>query len=383
MQLFVYPWDIVDAGIGETVAAIRSWGFASAAVAVNYHTAKLLLPHNPKRKVYFPEAGRFYMPLAGEFAKSHPIRPLASAWAKQHSDFWERLGEACAKYGLKVTAWTIGAHNTTLGYMYPQFVCRNAFGDPYYFALCPSRPEVRDYLVGTVRHVSEHPVISSLFLESFQFMDFEHGYHHEMTGVDASKRCKRLLSYCFCAACMEGGAARGIEMEAARRAVVREIERELAREPGLQQDAAAGQDAMAELTAQLDAYRQAVVLSLVADIRAASRKPLAYFTKPPGECEANGVCAEDLARHVDWLESYAYEPGTAVIDRVVAQFSAIGNRRLRLALRAGFPDVVSPAQLVERVRHARSLGLAGVSLYNFGQVPLSHWKQLAAIKNGG
>ena len=378
LQLFAYPWDLADEGVEQTVARIRSWGFESIAVAVNYHTAKLLLPHNPKRKVVFPEAGRFYLPLETARYGDERIVPLNSEWSRENGDFWRRLRHACDAEGLSVTAWMIGFHNTTLGYRHPELVCRNAFGDPYYFCLCPSAEAARRYVVGTTAEIASRSVIDSLFLESYHFMDFEHGYHHEMTGAFLSETSKRLLSYCFCDACMSGGAAFGADMERARAAVAAALEAEFAGDvppPAAELDEAIG---------PLAAYRKSVIASLMREIRRAVSKPIALFTKPPAGCEDNGVDPGQLASCADWIETYCYEPGIGRISAVIEAFSGVVERsKLRLALRAGYPDVASPDELAARLRHAQSLDLAGVSLYNYGQVPLAHWSCLSSIRNQG
>lgn len=378
MQLFAYPWDLADEGVERTVARVRSWGFTSIAVAVNYHTAKLLLPHNPKRKVVFPEAGRFYLPLETERYAAERIAPMNSGWSRENGDFWIRLRNACDAEGLAVTAWMIGFHNTTLGYRHPEFVCRNAFGDPYYYCLCPSREEARRYVVGTTAEVAARPFIDALFLESYHFMDFEHGYHHEMTGAFLSESAKRLLSCCFCDACMSGGAAFGADMERARAIVAAALEAEFAGDvppPAAELDEALG---------PLDDYRKSAVASLMKEIRTAVSKPVALFTKPPAGCADNGVDPGALSACVDWFETYCYEPGIERIGGVVEAFAGIVDRsRLRLALRAGHPDVASADELSARLRYVQTLGLAGVSLYNYGQVPLAHWSRLSSIRDQG
>jgi len=377
VQLFAYPWDLADEGIESTVARIRSWGFSSIAVAVNYHTAKLLLPHNPKRKVFFPEAGRFYLPLETDRYAGETIAPLNSEWSRENAGFWERLRKACDAEGLAVTAWTIGFHNTTLGCRHPELVCRNAFGDPYYFCLCPSREEARRYVVRTTAEAAARSVIDRVFLESFHFMDFEHGYHHEMTGIFLSETAKRLLAYCFCDACMSGGTAFGADMKRARAAVSAALEAEF----GGDRPLPPGE--LSEAIGPLDEYRKSVVTSLMREIRGAVSKPIAMFIKPPTACEDNGVDLAALSEFVDWFETYCYEPGVERIGDVVNAFSGLDRTRLRLALRAGHPDVASPEELAARLEYVRTLGLAGVSLYNYGQAPLAHWSRLSSIQIQG
>ena len=70
LGLFAYPWDIIDEGEDAVIDAVKRAGLNTLFVTVNYHSGMFFLPHNPNRKIYFPEPGALY------------FEP--SAWHKNH-----------------------------------------------------------------------------------------------------------------------------------------------------------------------------------------------------------------------------------------------------------------------------------------------------------
>ncbi|MCI0476794.1 MAG: hypothetical protein L0Y55_11145, partial [Anaerolineales bacterium] len=50
-SIWVYPWDLFDNGLERALDEIAGAGLDSISVAATYHAARLLLPHNPRRKV--------------------------------------------------------------------------------------------------------------------------------------------------------------------------------------------------------------------------------------------------------------------------------------------------------------------------------------------
>ena len=59
-SIWVYPWDLLDAGVEHAVNELSDSGFTTLSVAATYHAGRLLLPHNPKRTVCFLEDGVAY-----------------------------------------------------------------------------------------------------------------------------------------------------------------------------------------------------------------------------------------------------------------------------------------------------------------------------------
>ena len=57
-------------------------------------------------------------------------------------------------------------------------VVENAFGDRYRHSLSPAHPDVREYLVALATDVASHGP-GAIELESFGYLAFRHGFHHE------------------------------------------------------------------------------------------------------------------------------------------------------------------------------------------------------------
>lgn len=386
MRLFVYPWDLADEGIDETLRRFREWGMDSVAVSANYHAAKLLLPHNPRRKVYFPEDGAVYFPIDIAHFSDQPLRPRESEWLSRHPRLWREIADSCLRHGLRLVAWTICLHNSAMGFAHPEFTVLNAFGDRYYFNLCPSRDEVREYTCRLVREVSLQPGVEDIFVEALHFMDFEHGYHHEMTGTPLSPQAKALLSLCFCDACMRKGKAYGVDMARAQELVQTEIMRSFETCASQEEYDGPGLSRckdwlLANGLERLLEFRSFIVASLVDQVKRRIPQRLVYFAAKPEKAWINGVDFELLREFADEFEVYHYARGTDGLREDVENIRRlIGDAKLRLILRAGHPDVESAEELAIKIKTLSSLPVDGFSLYNYGQVPLHYWQSLGSME---
>jgi hypothetical protein len=83
-SIYAYPWDVRD----ETPRVFcrnvhEQLGVDTVSLAVSYHAAKLILPHYPRRKVYYPEDGALYFrPDPAAFAGS-AIQPHVGTLARE------------------------------------------------------------------------------------------------------------------------------------------------------------------------------------------------------------------------------------------------------------------------------------------------------------
>ena len=142
VELFAYPWDVVDEGEGRFLDRCRELGIDRVHVAVSYHSGKFLLARNSRARVYFPEPGARYFPASPALWQGGLDQPVSEVAANG----WLEMSAACASdRGIELSAWAVFFHNSALGARYPHLTIENAFGDRYPFALCPSRPEVQDH----------------------------------------------------------------------------------------------------------------------------------------------------------------------------------------------------------------------------------------------
>lgn len=92
----MYPWDIQDETAPAFCATAREQiGVDTLSLAVSYHAGKLLLPHNPRRKVSYPEDGALYFRPDLEAFAGSIIKPHVSALAQEE----DMLASLCAAGG--------------------------------------------------------------------------------------------------------------------------------------------------------------------------------------------------------------------------------------------------------------------------------------------
>lgn len=388
-SVFAYPWDVLDETPDIFCANVRErMGADTVSVAVSYHAAKLILPHNPRRKVYYPDDGAVYFhPDPAAFA-GVPIHPHVGDLAQAR----DPLADLCAaadRAGLGVIAWTVLLHNTRLGLAYPAYTPRNAFGDPAITYLCPAQPAVRAYCAALARDLARRYPLRAVHLEAAHYMPFVHGFHHEVQQVRVTPDLQVLLGLCFCSACLDQAREAGVDGAAVRRYVAAEIERRFALGGGADDESALLLDYWRDrLDGEFGRYvavRADVVDHLLREIRQAVRRagPVAVHVQ-----EASAVGAPPYTPVLDLAWQLGMEvpprPGAADGIGVLGYFAGADRFRreldayraripsdlpLDVALRPCAPDCASAEELAAKVNHCVALGAAGVSFYNYGMLP--------------
>ncbi len=391
-SVFAYPWDVLDETPAVFCANARErLGVDTVSLAVSYHAGKLILPHNPRRKVYYPDDGSVYFrPDPAAFAGS-TIQPYVGALTREE-DSLAALCAAAERAGLDVIAWTVCLHNTRLGMTYPEYTPRNAFDDPAITYLCPAQPAVRAYCRALARDLARRYPLRALHLEAAHHMPFVHGFHHEMQQVRVTPELQILLGLCFCSACLARARDAGVDGAAVRAYVAAEIERRFAQGGGSDDEAAWLFDYWRDrLDGELGRYvtlRGESVAQLLYEVRQAVRDvgDVAVHVQ-----EASAVGASPGvpgARVVDLAWQFGMEvppprdaaDGVAVlgyfagVERFARELDAYRARiptdmPLEIALRPCAPDCTSVEELRAKVAHCIALGVAGMSFYNYGMMP--------------
>ncbi|MCK2219789.1 hypothetical protein MF672_039235 [Actinomadura sp. ATCC 31491] len=193
---YVYPWDVVgDPSAPDRLAAL---GVDAIALAASYHSTRAATPYHPSHRVLDVPYPALYLPVRPS-AWSRLV-PAAPTWTP--ADAYLQARDALKTAGLQVHAWTVLTHNSHLGAANPDLVVRNAFGDPYPYALCPAHEDVLDYCDRLVREILTVASPDGLILEACGPMGFGHQSVHEKTsGADWTAVDSDLLSLCFCATC--------------------------------------------------------------------------------------------------------------------------------------------------------------------------------------
>jgi hypothetical protein len=368
-SLYCYAWDLAGDAGRENRPLIDSLGLDAITLATSYHAGKFLRPNATASKVIFPEDGTVYFRPRNEYGA---LRPLV-AGITATEDVLESL-IAGGRY--RVYGWTVLLHNSRLGFEHPEVVVRNAWGDPYYYSLCPAREEVKEYAVTLCADLVRNYGLAGLVLETPGFLPFAHGYHHEFAQIPANPWMDILLGLCFCDACAAEARTSGIEVAALARRLRESVQAYLSNPTNVPTDMAAHW-LIADLVSDAEfteflRKRCEIVTRLVRAIRqempqSASLAVIPSVQRPSAMAWSEGSDLAQLARHCG-LELPIYEaaPGRALADLVDCRRRAGAKAAITVILRPGHPDMTSKAQLEATISELAGQGVRGFSFYNFG-----------------
>ncbi len=369
-SIFAYPQDLIDHGVERALDRIAALGFDQVSVPVNYHTAKLILPDNPKRKVWFTEPGATYF--APDLSKyDGPMKPYESSLTKG-TDFYGELITTAKAAGLGINAWTVGLHNTPHGFQFPELCIETAFGDRLVHAFCPSNPGARAYLYNMAADLDSRFDLNAFEPETATFRPFLHGYHHMITGVEITPSLDYLLSLCFCPHCILSAAESGIDMAALRVTVKELIEGAFNGLP-LPESPYNLPDAVEQL-GELIAWRETVIEDIAADLKndVLENTPLAFLASvsmPNSKAGfLYGADPAGLAESADYVGICGYAPEAEDLGADLGELSATGAPmdKLRVAVRPQWPDCSGEDNFAAKIEVLADAGVAAVGIYNYG-----------------
>ena len=196
---YAYPWDDLD--------DIDQVGVDAVAVAAAYHSTRAATPRHPSRRMVTAAHAALYLPVRPRRWTGRLV-PHEPSWGGSYLDAQARLR---AK-GIPAYAWTVLTHSTILASANPDLAVRNAFGETYEYALCPSADEVADYCATLVAEIVDIAEPDGLVLEACGPLGVDHGGHHDKLEFAAWTKVQRqFLSLCFCAACARRYTNAGID----------------------------------------------------------------------------------------------------------------------------------------------------------------------------
>lgn len=371
--IYTYAWDLAEAGVSAAADEFRDLGLDTVTMAGSYHAGKFMRPHGKGGKVFFPDDGTVYF----KADPSHygAIKPV------QNGPLGERdvLRELVEHGGMSVNVWLVLLHNTRLGMAHPQAVVHNAFGDPYFYNLCPSAPEARAYAVALAKDVTDNYPVRGISLEAPGFTPYAHGYHHEFALMKSNRWLENMLGLCFCEHCLTGAEKAGIDARRFKAEVAADVSAYLGSDIDYPADMAeafwlADTASNGDLRRYMD-FRAGVVTSLVADIRAAVRSDaevavIPSVARPTGGAWYEGSDIGELAATAGIVEACFYEPSAMRIrsDLFDIRRRLKGKGRLRGILRPAHPDIASKVEFIEAVAALRAGGVDELAFYNWGHL---------------
>jgi hypothetical protein len=378
-SLWTYPWDLVDMGIDESLREIKATGLDGISLATSYHAGRFLQTRSPKRKAYFPEDGTLYFQPNMKHYQQLKIQPEVAPFVKENPGYLEKIFDKAGKYGLNVSAWTVALHNTRIGKLHPDVTVHNAYGDPYYYNLCPSNEDARNYMKALIGDMVEQYPYYAIELESLNYMGFFHEFHHEKDGVGLTARDDFFLSLCFCDACKERARRAGLNIEPAQQIVAKWLEELCNRELPQNDDEAfmaQGIEYFRPFPAVYDylQWRSTVVTSLAEELqRLMPSRTKLYFLSllTPDKSWLFGVDFKAIGQVNDGIVVCCYDTGAEQVGANMAKsIEAIDDQTdILTGLRVFYPEAHNQAELVEKVKQAAQAGTHGYVYYNYGLIP--------------
>jgi hypothetical protein len=378
--IYLHPFDRGEVAPHGGLQWLRELGFADAAMAAAYHAGRWLAPRG-RRRVRFLEDGVVHFRPSAAYGVLQPLASseVASAGPSPLEAF---LAEAKAA-GLRPCAWAVLFHNTRLGERHAAMCVRNAFGDPYAYALCPAQPAVQEYGVGLIADLVRHEGLQAIELEAAGFMGHRHGSHHDKSAFAGDRGFDFLMSFCFCDACAAGLQRAGVDARALRSRIVSLLEARL--EDALAPPSARPLERLAEELGEGEVramlgHRRAVNRAFLAAARAAAGadveialqvEPDPYFTG-----SQMGQPFADVRDLVDEVIVTHYGQGPERIaaawkDRKLDGVRARGAFWPKAPEFAGEGDVRAAAEALLRA------GCEGVRIYHLGLLPVRTLQRVA------
>ncbi|WP_396613829.1 hypothetical protein ACH9L7_18305 (plasmid) [Haloferax sp. S1W] len=363
--IWAYPWDLLEEGPDRVATQLSNLGIDELNLATNYHSVQAFSPHNPERRTFFARASSYFQP-GSEFGRLEPV-PYEGMTGDWVDEIAAQLSD------VRLNSWTVGCHNSRLGMRNPDVTLTTAHGDDLVFGLCPSNPDVQDYLTALVRDMAARDHFDRIELETFDyFYGTGFGWHHQKIHAQLGTLGEFLLGLCFCDHCRSTASDAGIDVEQARKTVADTFDSivagtvpaDLSPELWLREH---------DTVADYVDIREETLADLYAELSSASGStPLGYYVgaPEPGREWMVGADLERLSEHVDYYCLPAYESSREAVMNAYRTVDALApDVPLHVGLLPGHPAIHDEATLVEIIDALRAEGVPRVSFYNYGLLP--------------
>ncbi|GAA0924073.1 hypothetical protein GCM10009554_02570 [Kribbella koreensis] len=360
-SVYAYPWDVN----GDPAAPdlLASLGASSVVLAAAYHSVRAATPRHPRHRVV-EASSALYVPVRPEAWGA--LMPLGGAgWARE-----DAFNRAAAQLSLPVKAWVVLTHNSAVGRLDPAVCVRNAFGDVYDYALCPSSDDVLAYAHVLVGEVARLTGVEAMVLEACGPLGFSHQSTHEKTaGADWSAVDQALLSICFCSACAASYVLAGLEVERLASLVRAGV--------GVASsvDDALGPEAKVVLEVRRRAVRD-LRDAVVAEARASGVREISLHASVAAWDTGPAAVVDSVADGIDSYIAPAWEL-TDAGSRRVSELRRLGCDRVGAYVTA-LPPVPPDAEVL--AAHWQSLLAAGATDLHIYHAGLASDRRLAAVR---
>jgi hypothetical protein len=340
-SIWMCPWDLEGREPEAVLDELEDIGLNAARLALSYHGGRMYLPRHRFRAVYEQHPGAVYF--QAEPSRYARLRPAVSTLACETGTFLA----AAARRRFPVLAWTVLCHNDHLGALAPDCCVENAFGDRYTYTLCPSHPDVQDYILALCADIAAQPGIAGLDIEALSYMGYQHHSPHDKRGVPLSPETTSLLSLCFCHDCRHSIGPEADELRSHVRRAVRS-------------------GVPVEWTTVVESRRK-VLLGLLSRLRTVSDPAAIDLRVSPDACFHGGKTALSFEEIRPFVDAATVTFFGVPVESIRTQLSRISGTTL--PVHGGFvfhhPDCRSEADLRERLEVLTAAELQGTSFYSY------------------
>ena len=332
VQVFVYPEELDHVEPAALAEQVLELGCDAVSVAVAYHRARRVLPRH-RRVSVLTRTTVYVEPQRARYGTLVPDGARTEALL--------RFRDACERAGLRFRAWVVALHNDVLAAAHPDAAARLLDGSAAGHSLCPSAPEVVEYVAALAGDVAAQLRPEYVDLEAAFHPAWEPSYTLTLALEPLSERERLLAAQCFCPSCV---ALLGPNLE----------ERAQLGDEGVELDLAPGRSRAAAM----------LLRAAAAAVRAEGSRLRVFASGPPEQVALQGVSPDS----VEAADALLYGCGPLRGDVLLERFA--GLRAL-----TGRPGTVSTNWTPERteleadVERLAAAGAEGLALYNLSLVP--------------
>jgi hypothetical protein len=383
--IYVHPRDLAEEGLEAALGRIRETGVNTITLAVSCHAGTSLRAGGRTGGMALDADGAVCFRVRPE--RYGHIRPLVHPMVEGFDPLAE-LQRAAPDLGR--AAWVVCCRNRPLAEQHPEYVARNAFGDPDPAGLCPAHPAVRDYVVNLCADLAHGYDLAAVLLETPGWLLYEHAQRQGSAKAPLDRWAKTLLSLCFADATRHAAKAAGIDADRLQVQTRALLERHRAADLAVPEAAAAewwSADVVSdpEWAAFLN-WRCRQVADLVTAVKSAlpagtTLAVIPTMRRPSAACWLEGSDLRVLARAADALEIPADQAGAVdpYVDAWDVRRRAGDDAALHFMLRPSHPDLADGADPVEAVLELKQIGMAGIAFYDCGQIRPASLRQMKAV----
>ncbi len=359
--IWCYPWDLEDEGLDASLGRIAGeLGLDAVSVAATHGNVAEIRPRlDASSRSFLAPAGAAFQPDARHYGGTR-IRPHAAAWLKSRNAL-AKIADAAERHRLGLRISIVCNDSPTLVQRHAHAACVNWLGDASDRWLCPSNPEVREYLSAMAEDLATNYPARTIELEAFAFSP-RRLVRYEASWLPDDEISRSLAAWCFCAACRQRARDGGIDVDKLVARIHSRFDAPI--EPSPDQTFAdfAGQEPLAAAYEQL---RIDTVSSLVATVRTRTKARLVLHLSPQARREAVRTTTVDA--HCDgWVS--AANTGPYATGECASLSPAVINRR-EAAFICLPPMCNDGPSLVSAVHEASQAGCAAVGFSHYGAAP--------------